>query len=347
MKISKTDMIRIARKEAILKIIGTMKQGEKVPARITDRQDRYFANISVRGHQLKAEFPGGVPGSNHLTLQLVKKEADSILFKLIQSSETASFKEKISDLIYLPTEKMNTLSPALLGKSLQQTSNLFELHFFLMYPQMKGRLRGEGITQILNRLLMGEISHQSLILFSSLLQGEVIPPDFLHYFLKLLQRQRREDEPNLFPSKETDLMKLLNNVMEDTDNNENDSLQRDLIKKSLEILIPKGEVTGCEVPLLIDDEFIPLKIMHNEGNWILSIELSKLGTIDILAQKEGMISIIGESREHLELIENQLREKNSDFSGIIINFKTRREALDKLVAINSFYSLNSQLDIKV
>lgn len=143
MKISKTDMIRIARKEAILKIIGTMKQGEKVPARITDRQDRYFANISVRGHQLKAEFPGGVPGSNHLTLQLVKKEADSILFKLIQSSETASFKEKISDLIYLPTEKMNTLSPALLGKSLQQTSNLFELHFFLMYPQMKGRLRGK------------------------------------------------------------------------------------------------------------------------------------------------------------------------------------------------------------
>lgn len=101
------------------------------------------------------------------------------------------------------------------------------------------------------------------------------------------------------------------------------------------------------MPLLIDDEFIPLKIMHNEGNWILSIELSKLGTIDILAQKEGMISIIGESREHLELIENQLREKNSDFSGIIINFKTRREALDKLVAINSFYSLNSQLDIKV
>lgn len=88
---------------------------------------------------------------------------------------------------------------------------------------------------------MGEISHQSLILFSSLLQGEVIPPDFLHYFLKLLQRQRREDEPNLFPSKETDLMKLLNNVMEDTDNNENDSLQRDLIKKSLEILIPKGK----------------------------------------------------------------------------------------------------------
>ncbi len=347
MKVNHSDMIRIARKEAVLKIVGAMKAGQQVPARITDRQDRYFATIHVKGQSLRAEFTSGVPGSNHLTLQLIKKDGDAVLFKLIQATETGSLREKVSDYIFLPSHALKNLTPAHLATALDQASSLLELNIFLLNPEKKGKIRGEGITALLNRLIAAGTPQQSLLLFTSLLEAQLLSPGMLEYILGLISSREKKKGSHHPQKGSEDILNLLNEVESETDTKENKSMKSDLFRGVIEILSGRESSREGELPIPLDGEFIPLKVYQGEDAWFFSLELSSLGIIDIIARKKNSITLYADSSEKLDLIRKEIEQSNTTGKITRINFLLRQDTLDKLVAINTFYSFNSQLDIKV
>ncbi len=345
MKIKNNDMIRIARREAVQKIMATLKPGEKVSARILDRQGRYFATLQIGKHQLKAEFPAGLPGSNHLTLQLLRQDGDAFLFRLAQATETASLSEKIAALFSLPAETAGEVTPSLLARALQDAPGIFELLAMLAGSRHKNKTRGEGITQILHRLMGLGLPAPSLALYSRFLAENVMGPEILHHLLMMLRGPGKDTGTYMPPSVE-DLLDLLNNEGEKSDNRK-ENIKIELALKSLEIIAGKKEGDITEIPLVINDEYLPLKVFHDRGTWIISLELSSLGPITIMAREEGPLTVTTRSREISDEIIRELQKRDFNFSERSINFITEGEVRDKLVAINSFYSLNSQLDIKV
>ncbi|MCP4130300.1 MAG: flagellar hook-length control protein FliK [bacterium] len=370
-KINPVNTIRISGRISTLTFLKGLKKGVEIPATIVSRPNSREAVLEIAGKKIRAEFPGGVPGNNRLNLKLEEQTKDSFLFRLIDTRGRTGFLEKILDHTIFRVDDFTKNDiidiSRFLGKNPQ---GLFELNKFLLGIHQKNEQKQEKTVYILNRLLRMGLSKESLFDLSFMLSGAKYSSSPLLFLLLLFNPDRKYTEQWLEQGKTggADIEERLNEIINLVDNVNEEKDKKELIEQLIDLLIGNNEKekTGIhygEMAFFDDGEFKPVYCMGNENSWIFSFQLSEIGQIDILAnsRREGLfLSIFSPRQDVLDSLEGSADllysrlERIGLFQGelsgenrtVYLNFYNRRAALDKLIEINSYYSINSEFDIK-
>lgn len=368
MRIGLSDTIKITGRITRLNFLRRLKKGAEIPARIVKRHNSRIAILEIAGNRLRADFLKGVPGNNRLTLRLEDNSNNSYTFKLIDSISKNDLLSKIFEITVFKVEDIDKNNILYINRFLNRYSGrnptgIFELNNLLLSQVRKEKKKGEGITHLLNRLLKRGMSKENLLNLAVILSGIRINSDIISPFLLIFGfdqnyfEKRGVGKQKRFEEKIEEALSEINKII--------NAKKKDDIVSALIDLIVKGngesDKTICgELAFFDNEEFRPINYMRNESSFLFSLELSNLGTIDILAKKISeniSISIFSDNNDVLEALGESLdllslRLKNAGLSGyensqISINLYNRRDILEKLIEINSNYFNISEFDIKV
>jgi hypothetical protein len=167
-----------------------------------------------------------------------------------------------------------------------------------------------------------------------------------------------KDRIRMWASADTkEMMELINSIVGEIDAMESSEQKEALIRQIAAYLkdpyARTGEYSSGEFACYGDEELYPVRYAGRGNSWIFSVDFSTIGLIEILAKETDngyALSIFCERNDVLSALKNEYKQLQQDLTyihqNIYINFFNTRQAINKIVEINSYYSLNSVLDIR-
>jgi hypothetical protein len=310
----------------------------------------------MAGTRVRAEFLKGVPSEGAVTLRLEEAGRTSFLFKMVDPAAREELARLVMEFILPGRDGIrDALIHELNAAMARNPAGILELNALLLGRNPKELDR--GVARFLGHLLRLGASPAALADLSVILSGISGPPAPLRALLRALgfeeaPRRGRAASPQtaLDGAQEA----LIGNIDGIEDPAERESVLRQLAALLSESGDDGKESRAGEFALYHDGAFHPVRYLEAGGSWIFSVEFSNIGMIEILAGEargSRFLSVFAESSGALEALETSRknldrRVKKIDPS-IHINFHTTRQAFNKIVEINSHYSIHSVFDIRV
>lgn len=357
MRIEHGNRINISSSYKISKFLKGLKPGAELDVKVLERMDRKSALLEIRGNKFRADFLKGVPGNNRLLLKYEGFKSDSFMFKLIDVTSKSGFIEKALEHTIWTVENIDKSNFMNIGKFLSASiTSIFELNILLAGMKLVKKGGNSEMSQLLNYLMNKGYSLKSLQNLAFILSSFEINKNFLPIFLLL------NFDKNYFKdwhSENDDIKENLNKMFSDVDKIKELEDSGKIIKKLLDFIVvsvDRDRTQAHEGEILYHDgnDFKSLNYIGLDDSWIFSVDFTNLGKIDILLKKIGNIiniSIFAENNE----ISNALKEGNFLLfeklyeinKNIKLQIHNKCGILDKLKEINLYYSLNSEIDIKI
>lgn len=359
MKIEKEHAVKISARTAAFEVLKNIKKGGAVTARIVERTGPRGAVLEIAGHRMRADFLKGVPLENRFTLVLADRSDRTLVFR-IKEREAGGQAAGMFDYTLYKAGDIDRAGLARLSRYIGDgVPGLFALNSFLMKLAGEKEKKDFSITGFLNRLLRKGIKREDLLLLSYLFTGG--------------RGGTRGILASLVTAMGMEQGVGLEGVNEDPGDNQRLGEKMDTLARLIGEQEESGGLEGFlgafldpddpggrrvisgEIPFWEGGEFRPVRYLGREGSLIVSLELSVIGPIEILArdgakafQADFFLEKDG-AREALERGAGTLksalgRQLDKD---IITRFYNSRDIAKKIIEINDFMVSHSGLDIKV
>ena len=355
MKVAPTNTIKISGKSRSLQFLKNIPKGSEIYARIIERPGNKKAILEINGNRINAEFIKGVPGRNLLTIKLENNENDLFIFKLVDAHNKDEFINKLLDFtIFNSTDIKNNLIYYINNYlNNNNTIGIYELNLFLLNLTSKSK-KNKSLTLLLNRLLGKGINSNTLINIAYILSGTQINPQLLFQCLLFLRKESKHSDDFIFKNSSR-LIKKVDDLITSLNDLQDDNLKKEIIDQLINLLSINHEkdIINSEISYYENDKFKAIRVIGQKNSIIISLELSEIGIVDILfriTDDELNISFFV-NNDVFDFINKTKKELYSKLNKIIpkinINIYNRSDILNKLIEINSYYIINSELDIKV
>ncbi|TFH39863.1 MAG: hypothetical protein E4G96_08560 [Chrysiogenales bacterium] len=356
MKIHPSDSIRIMGKALPAETLRAIPKGTELPARIVERLGAREAIIELAGNRIRAEFLRGVPPDVSITLRLEDSGKNAYIFKLIDPAVKEELARLVLELTFLKKDAIGKTALHELNAAMSKhPAGILQLNALLMGRDLKEFDR--GLTRFLGHLLRLGMPAPALGDLSMLLSGINIGSGAVRALLLALgfNETALRRWTSLTGSGHGDAVDSIMKGLEAIDDPEE---RVDVMRRLVILLNDKregqpGQEAG-EFAIHHDGEFHAVRYLGYGGSWIFNVDFSKIGLIEILAREAGKdysISIFSENQGVIDALKKSgknLAENCAKIhSGIYINFYNTRYSLNKMVEINSYYSKNSVVDIRV
>ncbi|MBN2159109.1 MAG: hypothetical protein JW807_06920 [Spirochaetes bacterium] len=358
MRIEPSNTIRILSKSGMSDQLRGIQKGAEIAARIIERIGGKEAVLEIAGRRVNAEFLRGLPAGNTVTLQLEGRQANSYLFKLVDRPGTDALARQLLDLTVFNRNEIQKNLFHNLGAALgKHPAGIFELNALLLGLYPKEEKKDDDLNRLLGHLRKLGLGAKTIADLSILLSGRSIDTNAFRSVLMLLGFD--ENRAKKWTSgTERDIEEMVGDIIDEIESLDDVQQKADIISRLIGILKDHGANetghTSGEFAWSVDEDILPVRYAGREHNWIFSVDFSALGRIDILAretERNYAISIFCDSGEIIAAL-NQSREQlerglRAAHSAVQINFYNTRQAINKMVEIYSYSSLNSVFDIRV
>lgn len=327
--------------------------GAEIIGRITERTGADHALIEIMGKKVKAEFRGGVPASDIISMKLVEK-SDSLVFKISGNSIARDLIGSFSKILIADTADLGDAKTAsLFGFIKNNPADLFGINLFLtglLTGKQAGQ--GKGLTELLNSLLKRNFPAHILQNIAIIMQKNSEMEFFFSIFSAFTGK-------NLIGSKfqksayEDETVKTTEEFLEIIDSIDDTEEKKSIIQLMLENI--EGKIKGdyCEIPVFDEKHFSPVKLLSFRDSVFIQAEFSFLGKIDMLftgSENSINISIFAGKSSSLDILsesKQEIIERIEDIFPIInISLFPAAEIGEQLRSISDKITLNSILDIK-
>ena len=354
MRIEPTGTIRVSGKSGVFDHLGDIKKGAELPAKIVSRISGREAVLEIGGKRIHAEFQKGVPAGTAITLRLDEVRDNSLFFKMVDPGGREAFARHLAEMTIADPGRIQANIASALAK---HPAGIFELNALLLGLQPRQDRKDEGMTRLLGLLLKLGVDKNAVSDLSLLLSGSSIDARALQSLMVIIGFDRRRFR-EWTSGKPGSIEAVIDAVMEGISGITDNEMREKTLRQLIALLgdpaeTPSGYVSG-ELPFAGDDGPHPVRYLGKGDAWIFTIDFSAIGRIEVLARRtrEGYyLSIFCGNDETLDL----LRQKSGDLAENIkdsgadvhINFYNTAKALNKIVEIYSYFSLNSVFDMRV
>lgn len=358
MKIETTNTITISGKSGFPDQIKGIPKGEEMTAQIIERLGRREAILEIAGKRIHAEFKKGVPSGNVITLKLDDIKNNAVFFSLV---ETGGKDALVKNLAGMTVFELNQLRSTILhgigGALAKHPAGILELNMLLLGCPRKSEKREEGPAGLLARLVKLGMDKDAVSDLSVIISGMRISSQAFKTLMMIIGFD--EEKIRKWSSgKKEDISGIIDAILKDFATPGSRGDLDSVLLQLLTLLQNTGrELSGYEygdAAFYHDDQLTPLQYIGKDTAWLFSVDFSSIGRIEVLARdaKEGyLISVFSGYGEVLEALKQSsdrlvknLKRVNKDIN---INFYNTRAAINKIVEIYSYYSLNSEFDILV
>ncbi len=350
MKIEPTSTIRVSGKSGVYDQLREMQKGAELPARIIDRISGREAVLEIAGKKIHAEFQKGVPSGTMITLKLDEIRDNSLFFKLVDPGGRDALARLLSE---MTIAGKNQIQKNIGGALARHPAGILELNALLLGLQPKQDKKDEGLTRFLNLLLKLGFDKNSVSDLSILLSGVRVDAKAFQSLLMIMGFDRdkiRKWTSGQFINVESMIDSIIGEITEMEGSEDKETVLRQLIGLlSGSAEIPAEYVSG-EFAFSDNDILYPVHYLGKDDTWVFSVDFSTIGRIEVLAQKnreEYHVSVFCGTGEVLDVLKQSADELKKNLPDIHINFYITAQALNKIVEIYSYYSLNSVFDIRV
>jgi hypothetical protein len=354
MRIEPTGTIRVSGKSGVFDQLGDIKKGTELPAKIVSRISGREAVLEIGGKRIHAEFQKGVPAGAAITLRLEDIRDNSLFFKLVDPGGREAFARRLAEMTIADPGRIQANIASALAK---HPAGIFELNALLLGLQTRQEKKDGGITGLLGLLARLGIDKNVVSDLSLLLSGSRVDARAFQSLMVIIGFDR-ERFRKWTSGKPESMEAIIDAVIEGISGINENEMKEAVLRQLIALLgnsteTPTGYVSG-ELPFADDDETRPIHYLGKDDAWVFSIDFSAMGRIEVLARKarDGYyLSLFCGKHETLEALrqhEGELKKniKNID-PDIHINFYNTAKAINKIVEIYSYFSLNSVFDIRV
>jgi hypothetical protein len=357
MRIEPTITIRITGRAGTADIFAGIRKGSELTARIVERVRGHEAVLEIAGKKIHAEFLKGVPAGAMITLKLEDVKNNSFYFKQVDEGDTEAFVKQIMEATIFDADAVRKNILFSIGAALSRNpAGIFELNALLLGQIQKEGKREDGLTRLLNHLLRLGVGKQAVSDLSFLLSGITVNAKSLRW-LMLMPGLNKERLRKWASANNAELTEMINSILGEIDAvpgaEEKESLLRQIAAFLKDPGARTGEYASGEFASSGEEELHPVRYAGREDSWVFSVDFSALGRIEILAKKtEGgnSLSIFCDRNDALDALKNDSGQLKRELAlidrNIHINFFNTRQVINKIVEINSYYSLHSVLDIR-
>jgi hypothetical protein len=355
MKIEPTITVTLSGRAITRSLFDGIKKGAEVQARVVEQVGKREAIIEIGGRKIHAEFPKGVPAGSTITLKLDAVAGNSYYFKLSGPGSRDAFIRQIMEMTVFDMSAIRkNIIRGLGGALAKHPSGIFELNALLLNLPKADR-KDEGLARFLNHLAKRGFDGNALSDLSLLLSGASVRSR--HFQTLLLILGFGEDRLRKLASATTaERDAMVDRIIREIGSIEDRETKEAVIRQLLEMLTSGGAqeeyVTG-EFAFPGEDGFRPVRYLGAGRAWLFSADFSSIGKIEIAARETGKdftISIFCASDEALDAVKKDagelMRRLEHIHQKMYINFFNTQQAINKVVEINSYYSLNSEFDIR-
>jgi len=357
MRIEPPNIIRITGRAGAVDPLKDLEKGSELPAQILERLGAGKAILEIHGMRIHAEFLKGLPSAGTVILKLEDIKNNSYLFRMVEPIGT---KESIDQILKFVIFDSKDFGKNILHEIsrffLKQPAGIFELNSFLLNLITKQDKKDDRISLLLNKLLKLGVANDSVFDLSILLSDMHAGLDnILSLFMEL--GLNREGLQQWYKRAARDAKGLIDSIITEIDMIDDEQEKEAAIRQLILFFDRTGrEQSGYrlgEIAYYQDGAFHPVRYIANNKSWIFSIEFSNIGRIDILIKdlendchisifcaNNNVVSALQESQEEL------LNYIESFRSPVYINYYNMQNAVNKIVEIYSYYSLNSVFDVK-
>jgi hypothetical protein len=350
MKINSPGTISISLRALERQIFRELQPGARISARVLERYGRHEALLDIGGTRMRAHFQGGVPGSGFLVLIMRGKSGDTLLFNIQSATSRTGFTEKLQSFFIFPLKNISPEASAAINRYLgSDPKSIFDLNMILAGQSRE--LRGEGLTAIFRSLSEKKDNPPWLFRLSLYLAGFSLGEELAHSLAALNRDEKKEGRKEQERKKHGKISEdEINTIAKEVDSMTDGQEKELLVRGIIEVLAEYSGPSGCiELPLADGDGYVPLKCLFSENSWIFQAEISKIGRIDIIARDTGpgfSIDIHAEDSPALEELKRAETDPEMLSGGGTIRVHDLKKSIDKLVAINDYFVLNSRFDTK-
>jgi hypothetical protein len=354
MRIETANTIRVTGRSGVTDQLRDMQKGAELPARIIDRISRREAVIEIGGKRIHAEFQKGVPAGSMITLKLDEIKNNSLFFKLVDPGGREALTRLLSD---YTIADMSTAQKNISGALSRHPSGIFELNALLLGLPSRQDKKEEGVSRFLSFLLKLGLDKSAVSDLSILLSGIRVDAKAFQSLLMIIGFDR-ERVRKWTAGQSGSMEAMIDAIIAGIDGIEGNEMKETAVRQLISLLANAGEtpadyVSG-ELPFFDEDESRPIHYMGKNDAWVFSVDFSAIGLIEVLARKnrEGyQVSVFCRTAEALDVLKQSAEELEKNLASIHqdihINFYNTAQALNKIVEIYSYYSLNSVFDTRV
>jgi len=357
MRIGDQGYIRISFKPGTLNAISRMQPGTEVGARIVERYRGNVALLDIAGTRVNAEFIRGTPRADRLLLRLEHRHGGRLVFRMLNTIDKSSFLDRIlACSVFRPDDfsRQHTyeISRFLGGR----TATLFALNEFLLGLASRWHKRDSSSDTLFRALMKMGRGRDSVNLISFLSLESRAGSAMLPLLLMLGYGRGFIDKWNSgrqeWIGEEVD--RLVRDISEIAGEDEKRELVTGILRECLQEETGDDDYHSGTLPFVDGDEYAPVCYIGKGDCWIFSLTLSNLGPIDILSKNTGKgteITVYTDGPKVSSYLQESMDEFYSGLAGAgisaIVHVADRQNVIDKILEINSYYSLNSAFDTKV
>jgi hypothetical protein len=357
MRIEPSITIRIIGRAGTAELFAGIRKGSELSARIVERVRGNEAVLEIAGKRIHAEFLKGLPADAMITLKLDDVKNNSFFFKLVDEGGKEAFVRQIMEMTIFDIDAIRKNILFIIGGALSRhPAGIFELNALLLGHYQKEGKKEDGLTRLLNHLLRLGIGKQAVSDLSFLISGITVNAKSLRALL-LIPGFDKERLRKWASANTAEVMELVNSILGEIDAVEGAEQKESLILQIAAFLkdpcVRTGEYTSGEFTCYNNEELYPARFAGGGNSWIFSVDFSALGRVEILAKETDggySLSIFCDRNDVLGALKNDYEQLQHDLAlihrNIHINFFNSRQAINKIVEINSYYSLHSVLDIR-
>ncbi len=351
------NLIRISGQLPVPDMLKNLKEGSSVPARISERLGDRYAVLDIGGRKISAEFLNGIPKSGSLFLALEKEVNGTLLF---------SIKEGYKENLFVDLNKSTILTLNDLNKSINELRLYLREGVFSIFSLNRALIKINGfnehekkfekIINLLNKMLSKGADHKDLLLIAAVLnQGKNTSAGYLYLILSVLVPGYGQiRNMNDISKKIENFFNVLNKLF--TESGRDDNIET--VKTILDLCFNGSEKAGLRHGVLIffeANKFRPCKYIFNENNIVLSLDMSYLGSLEILIKVENSfrsVSFYCEKEESIDALKSGLKVLESALNSVEkkkthIVFFNKKKSVEKIIEIISAIDLNYLFDAKV
>ncbi len=354
MRIEPANSIRVSLRTGMSDQLRDLQKGAELPARIVDRISGREAVLEIGGKRIQAEFQKGVPAGTMITLKLDNIKNNSFYFKLVDPAGREALARHVMEMTIFDMNRVQKNISAVLSKN---PAGIFELNALLSGLHPGHDKKDEGLTRFLGLLMKLGVDKNTITDLSIFLSGIPVNSKAFQSLLLVLGFDR-EKIKKWTSGKTADYQTMIDGISNEITRLEGDDTKETVLRQLIGLLsdagsTPSGYISG-EIPFAGDDELYRVRYLGKDDAWVFSVNFSKIGLIEVVARenREGRhISIFCGSGETLDALQGSAGELTKNLKNInpdiYLNFYNTSLALNKIVEIYSYFSLNSVFDIRV
>jgi len=354
MRIESTNTIRVSGRSGTVDHLAGLQKGAEITARIIDRISGREAVLEIGGKRIHAEFQKGIPAGAVITLKLDDIRDSSLLFKMVDPGGRDALARRLME---ATIADKGLIQKNMGGALAKRPAGIFELNALLLGFAPKPEKKEDGLARFLAGLLKLGIDRGVVMDLSILLSGARFDTKALQSLLIILGFDRekiRKWTAGNTGDYDSEIDAIINEIDRLEAGETKETVVRQLIGYATQGGDASAEYVTGEIAFSDGDEMRPLRFLGKDDAWVFSVDFSGLGRVEVLARTmvdEYLVSVFCATREALEALKGSADELSKKIrsvgSGIQVNFHNTDQAINKIVEIYSYYSLNSVFDIRV